>query len=231
MGNWASPRAKKGRTLRKENDNRHLSSPPPPRKSSPPPRPRSAEPILLERREIRRRARNEDLAGAANGQYARTSTSRPSLPPLPAKTMSHSKSARTTTAAAGAAGGRYVISRPLELDGFVPNEQNGAVEKEVYWPLDLLPESCPNARIYTFGFKTIAAAGQLVPGQLDIFARGRQLLEAVDEIRRTNGGKREVVFIAHSTGGIVVKEVGYPLPSITSPLEGFSLLKPNIGLT
>lgn len=202
MRNWASPNVKKGRTLRKEKekDNGHVSSPPP--------RPQSAETVPLERREIRRRARNEDLAGAANGRYAPTPTSRP-LPLLPARTVSHRKSAETTTTTT--AGRKYVVARPLELHGFVANEQSEVVQKEVYWPLDLLPESCPSARIYTFGFKTITTVdGQLVEGQLDIFSRGRELLDAVNELRRITDGAREMVFVAHSTGGIVVKEVGHP---------------------
>lgn len=86
------------------------------------------------------------------------------------------------------------------------------VEKRVvYWPLDLLPESCPSARIFTFGYRTLMTEGQLIPGQLDIFARGRELLEAVEEVTRSDarGVRREVVFVAHSTGGIIVKEVGW----------------------
>lgn len=103
--------------------------------------------------------------------------------------------------------GRYTISRPLELDGLVPSNQRGSTEKAVYWPLDLLPDTFPDARVFTFGYETLTVEGHLVPGQMDVFERGRQLLEAMEELRRVGGAGREVVFVAHSTGAIIVKEV------------------------
>lgn len=86
-----------------------------------------------------------------------------------------------------------------------PDSQNSG--KGTFWPLDLLPESCPSARIHTFGFETQKTQGYLGIGQLDIFARGGELLEAVGELRRGCEAGREIVFVAHSTGGLVVKEV------------------------
>lgn len=65
-----------------------------------------------------------------------------------------------------------------------------------------------------WGFKTIATFEEgLFPDQFDVFARGRQLLESLDELQKAPKGpsaakRREVVFVAHSTGGIIVKEVG-----------------------
>lgn len=98
-----------------------------------------------------------------------------------------------------------------ELDGPVPLGGNlrGATETaDVYWPLDLLPDACPDARVFTFGYETLVAEGQLVPGQMDVFERGRHLLEGMEELRRVGGRGREVVLVAHSTGAIIVKEVG-----------------------
>lgn len=86
-----------------------------------------------------------------------------------------------------------------------PNSQSRL--KETFWPLDLLPESCPSARIHTFGFETHKSQGNLSIGQLDIFARGGELLEAVGQLRRGCETGREMVLVAHSTGGLVVKEV------------------------
>lgn len=54
------------------------------------------------------------------------------------------------------------------------------------------------------------ADGMLVPSQLDIFTRGRGLLNDVNGLLasyREHGQRREVVFVAHGTGGIIVKEV------------------------
>lgn len=113
----------------------------------------------------------------------------------------------------------FFKSRPTSRSVPVPRSVDSAARRvvvslereETYWPLDLLPDVCPGARISTFGFQTHTRRGRLVSGQLDLFARGRELLDAVDELRRSRrgvgGGGREIVFVAHSTGGIVVKEV------------------------
>ncbi|KAJ4387353.1 hypothetical protein N0V93_007944 [Gnomoniopsis smithogilvyi] len=93
---------------------------------------------------------------------------------------------------------------PVEVISYQESKREA---RGTYWPLDLLPESCPSARIFTYGFETHKLQNKLSIGQLDIFARARELLEAVDELRRDCKAGREVVFLAHSTGGIIVKEV------------------------
>lgn len=87
------------------------------------------------------------------------------------------------------------------------NSVNERTSSDTYWPLDLLPESCPSARIFTYGFQTHIVEGKMLPKQPDIYTRGRELLGTIDELRRGGGAGREMVFIAHSSGGIVVKEV------------------------
>lgn len=105
--------------------------------------------------------------------------------------------------------GKSTVAVPPSSQSVPVHDKMKRTERiETYWPLDLLPESCPSARIFTYGFETHMVQGKLSIGQLDIFARGRELLEAVDEMRRGGCEKgREMVFVAHSTGGIVVKEV------------------------
>lgn len=112
---------------------------------------------------------------------------------------------------------------PSTRQQLLDKRNSAANTTATYWPQDLLPNSCPNARVLVWGFKTITTyeGGYLVPGQFDVFARGRQLLESLEDLRRSyptpqsgrsNGGriskKREIVFVVHSTGGIIVKEVG-----------------------
>lgn len=92
-------------------------------------------------------------------------------------------------------------------------EADEACDLGTFWPTDLLPDLCCDARILTWGFRTRISDGHLVPGQLDIFSRGRELLSDGNDLLasyREHGQRREVVFVAHSTGGIVIKEVCTP---------------------
>lgn len=81
-------------------------------------------------------------------------------------------------------------------------------DAEVYWPLDLLPRSCPNARIAVWGYHTLVSDGQPLRLQNDVFAHARELmLDLADAREATGTTNRPIIFIAHSTGGILVKEV------------------------
>lgn len=89
-------------------------------------------------------------------------------------------------------------------------EADEACDLATFWPSDLLPDLCCDAGILTWGFRTRTADGMVVPGQLDIFSRGRELLSDVNDLlasHKEHGRSREVVFVAHSTGGMIVKEV------------------------
>jgi hypothetical protein len=76
---------------------------------------------------------------------------------------------------------------------------------EIYWPADLLPVQCPQARIMVWGYDTMVTRG---PGQAanksSVFAHGQNLLYSLsrERTRRT-----PTIFIAHSLGGILVKEM------------------------
>jgi hypothetical protein len=87
--------------------------------------------------------------------------------------------------------------------------RDGGREGGVYWPLDLLPDACPSARILVWGFHTLLGTdGRPLRLQDDIFAHAKDLLADLGGFRDTTGTEsRGVVFIAHSTGGILVKEV------------------------
>ena len=78
-------------------------------------------------------------------------------------------------------------------------------ENAVFWPKDLLKEDFPKARVMTFGYNTSITQGYHAAHQGNIFSHARDLLYRL-EAKRRNVAKRDLVFIAHSLGGILVKE-------------------------
>ena len=81
-------------------------------------------------------------------------------------------------------------------------------EVEVYWPLDFLPISVPNTRIFTWGCQTLATNAKLLPAQQNVFSHADELLHDLATHRDgTRSSGRAIVFVVHSLGGVIVKEV------------------------
>lgn len=78
---------------------------------------------------------------------------------------------------------------------------------EVYWPMDLLPYDFPNIRIFTYGYDSKVTHWFKGPAmQLDIYSYGESLLNGV-EARRREDPRRRLIFIVHSLGGLIIKDV------------------------
>jgi hypothetical protein len=80
------------------------------------------------------------------------------------------------------------------------NDKTGA-----FWPEDFLPKDIPDARVLTYGYNAAAAFGNTTATIID-HAKG--LLSSLVD-RRDDDETRPIIFIAHSLGGIVVKQVWF----------------------
>jgi hypothetical protein len=81
--------------------------------------------------------------------------------------------------------------------------------RPVYWPRDLVPSSVPSARILTFGYDTRIRHVFSSPGSRStLYDIAWDFLVALEGVRRSYAQEsRPIIFVAHSLGGIVVKEL------------------------
>ena len=85
------------------------------------------------------------------------------------------------------------------------NQAAEASPTQVFWPADLLPHECPHARILSFGYDTkITNYGRSSVNKCSIYSHAKDLLFVLS---RNAVARRPIIFVAHSLGGIVVKEV------------------------
>ena len=81
------------------------------------------------------------------------------------------------------------------------------VNKETFWPRDLLPYAFPQARILTWGYDVQLKHMLTSTSKDSIFHHAGVLLSDLALLRTSSADKqRNLIFIAHSLGGIVVKD-------------------------
>lgn len=78
---------------------------------------------------------------------------------------------------------------------------------EVCWPRDLLKKDLPEARIITWGYDAKVANLFKSASNESIFGHAETLLSDLSRLRKeARQSSRPIIFIAHSLGGLVVKE-------------------------
>ncbi|KAI9740307.1 MAG: hypothetical protein M1834_004885 [Cirrosporium novae-zelandiae] len=78
----------------------------------------------------------------------------------------------------------------------------------VYWPADLLPEDYPNFRILSYGYDSHVSRNFKGPANKSNLSQlGEDMLNRlVGERSRSGAAGRPIIFVAHSLGGLLVKE-------------------------
>lgn len=91
--------------------------------------------------------------------------------------------------------------------GYKQQSSTGA-RSPCFWPEDLLGRDFKNCRISTYGYDSrICNFFGGAANQANIFDHGRSLLHALEHHRREEASQRPIIFVVHSLGGLVLKDV------------------------
>ena len=86
-----------------------------------------------------------------------------------------------------------------------PREEGSEVTVDVFWPRDFLPEHYPKARILTWGYDSKIVKGMgAAANKSSTYSYPRNLTYDLAGVRQMG---RRLVFVAHSLGGIITKEM------------------------
>ena len=82
---------------------------------------------------------------------------------------------------------------------------------KVFWPRDLLPVRFPDVRIFTWGYEVDIDHALSGASTATVFQHAANLLSDLCDVRISSEAEsRPLIFVAHSLGGIVVKDVSIP---------------------
>ena len=85
--------------------------------------------------------------------------------------------------------------------------RGGDSRQDVFWPRDLLPSAFPQARIVTWGYDVQIENFSTAASQASLLHHSENLLSDLVMLRKSDTAKlNPLIFIAHSLGGIVVKD-------------------------
>ena len=85
--------------------------------------------------------------------------------------------------------------------------KNTTRSNDIFWPHHLLPEVTPYARIITWGYDVRVESLLSATSRATLFQHAETLLVDIASVRQSAiETKRPIIFVAHSLGGIVIKD-------------------------
>lgn len=93
------------------------------------------------------------------------------------------------------------------------------VSQGIFWPEALLPGVLPDIRIFTWGYDADVDRFRSTASQNTIFQHAADLLSDVADLLETEDGDLPVIFVVHSLGGIIVKDVCFPKSRMNIPFQ------------